>query len=91
MAEKEVRLIDANALEKALEEITIPVAVVKGKMFRLIKEAPTINPESLRPHGKWFPDPHDWICSKCGKWLELADGNADMNYCPHCGAKMEDE
>ena len=49
MAEKEVRLIDANALEKALEEIKIPVAVAKGKMFNLIKEAPTIDPESLWP------------------------------------------
>lgn len=44
---KEVRLIDANALESALEATPIAAAAIKGKMFRLIEKAPTIAPESL--------------------------------------------
>lgn len=98
MPEKEVRLIDANALEKALEEIKIPVAVAKGKMFRLIKEAPTIDTESLRPKGKWieredynFDTYYD--CSVCGESFCLIEGVPEENsfhYCPNCGAKMEE-
>lgn len=49
MEKREVRLIDANALEKALEETSISIAAIKVKMFRLIEKAPTIAPETLRP------------------------------------------
>lgn len=27
-------------------------------------------------------------CSECGKWLDVSHGNAEMNYCPNCGAKI---
>ena len=36
-------LIDRAALEKALEQINICIAVDKTKMFRLIKNAPTVD------------------------------------------------
>ena len=55
-----------------------------------IQSAPTIDPESLRPHGKWedacyYHDrPLCYECSNCGLKLMYKP-----NYCPNCGAKME--
>ena len=42
MANKK-RLIDANALECALKDTHIGLAIDKGKMFRLIENAPTVD------------------------------------------------
>ena len=53
----------------------------------------TIDPESLRPHGRWIQAESaggqaQQECSCCGsKWPEYAKFFA---YCPYCGAKMED-
>ena len=38
--------------------------------------------------GTWEDDPYFWKCNQCDKWLSLEEGNADMNYCPNCGARM---
>lgn len=52
----------------------------------------TIDPESLRPHGRWIQVESAWEqkqleCSCCGcKWPGYARFFA---YCPYCGAKME--
>lgn len=105
MPEKEVRLVDANALESALEATNIAVAVDKSKMFRLIEKAPTITHESLRPKGKWLETIEElgwqevrcFECSVCGEsWLldeewSIEEIKASHNYCPNCGAKMEGE
>lgn len=92
MAEKEVRLIDANALESALEATPIAVAAIKGKMFRLIEDAPTIDPESLRPHGKWVRDGDFLVCLNCESEINVKNSlgvENKKNYCPNCGAKMD--
>ena len=46
--------------------------------------------QSERKKGKWI-DSRDvsWMCSECGKWLDVLQGDVDMNFCPNCGAKME--
>lgn len=49
-----------------------------------IDRMPTIDPESLRPVGRWLAD---GSCSNCGEF-----DNRDpygSNFCQHCGAKME--
>lgn len=93
MAEKEIRLIDANALEKALEETKINIAVDKLKMFALIENAPTISPESLRPHGKWrLNDDGSGTCLNCCRTAAACwDYDNALSYCPHCGAKMDED
>ena len=55
----------------------------------------TIDPESLRPHGKWARVKGDsggqvgYRCSCCGsKWPIYVQF---FVYCPYCGAKMEVE
>lgn len=40
-------------------------------------------------HGRWVDDPDIWRCDQCLEWLDILQGTADMNYCPHCGAKMD--
>lgn len=52
---------------------------------------PTIDPESLRPRGRWerMLDPYGklegFIHVECGFY-----GPCAHKYCPYCGAKMED-
>ena len=55
-----------------------------------INRMPTIDPESLRPHGEWVLIPptvpfETYKCSLCGAKVVYAA----PNYCPICGAKME--
>lgn len=54
-----------------------------------------IDPESLRPKGRWaneriliggLAEVWGYDCSVCGKTTEIQK----YNYCPHCGARMED-
>lgn len=63
-------------------------------MIDELEEAPTINPEDLRPKGKWIdfsePDTPAWDrvyrCSNCGKIVVYHN----FVLCPECGAKMEE-
>lgn len=43
-------------------------------------------------HGHWELSPFDgnWMCSKCGN-KPYHDNMKNMNYCPNCGAKMDEE
>lgn len=56
------------------------------------KKAPTIDPESLRPAGKWIEAPDEGAdgsceaCSRCA-W-ESRWAASKYKYCPHCGARM---
>lgn len=93
-----MRLIDADPLEKRFEYLeTVGNDLAhkvteeeKGRRiaYHLAKYethvAPTIDSESLRPQGKWS----GMVCSNCG---ESTSFYYDCNYCPNCGAKMEQE
>ena len=61
----------------------------------VIADMPTIDPESLRPKGRWIDDHTSIVCSKCKAEYsdEIIFMNRDfkydnLNYCPNCGAKM---
>ena len=105
MENRKVRLIDANVFIKDLTAMKSAYdAIALDGMVKALKEAPTIDPESLRPHGKWFEcdyveyDGH----SECIHYPKAALGCTNCrnvfkkellwkrNYCPNCGAKMED-
>lgn len=95
-----MRSIDDDVLKNELLELisykTSPYANLIRKLISVfIDEQPTI--DSLK-HGKWiykgargrFPVCE---CSVCGNaenadWAILGD---NVNYCPHCGARMDEE
>ena len=91
----EVRLIDANALiEKSYwhgerpDPGNIYPDGVEAVDVSDIEDAPTIDPESLRPKGRWersiFADDFH-RCSECSSvWSRTS------NYCPNCGADMRE-
>lgn len=58
-----------------------------GSAFDALTEVPTIDPVK---HGRWVSDGFTWRCSECGKtyWGRLAQ---PWNYCPNCGAKVEEK
>lgn len=66
MAEKEVRLIDANNAHDVLMNIgnhlaeagNLEMASSVYYAAEVIENQTTIDPESLRPHGKWLPEAH---------------------------------
>lgn len=84
-----MRLIDVDALIAEYDRVHIGPP---GGARKLMEDAPTIDPEDLRPKGRWIEKEHkdergDYIllhCSLCD------EPNArKKNYCPNCGAKME--
>ena len=99
-----MRMIDADALKMRLDDLEASGGHTyyrKGMddtlhyfMPKIIKEAPTIDPEELRPKGRWIvereKDTFGFIlhfkCSRCEKC-----GANKTSYCPNCGAKMEDD
>lgn len=94
--ENEVRLIDANAfietIEKIASEDKIPFFHL-DEITQEIFDAPTIDPESLRPKGRWenYPSHMHRRCSICKVEWEKPRFNIRANYCPNCGADMRGE
>ena len=95
----EVRLIDANALMEQFEIEYHHADAMRNQhkkgwqgAIQLLYDAPTIDPESLRPKGRWRKYSSDeWICTNCGydKFCDTLDGDVLPDFCEGCGAKME--
>ena len=96
----EVRLIDANALTRQVAYLPSTQGYIKvwAVSEQGIKNAPTIDPESLRPKGRWNIIECDkenkriFVECECGATFKLSmfDFGLCYNYCPNCGAKMEE-
>lgn len=98
----DIRLIDANALMLDIEnEKKNSYCAAEAEAFDIawdaVYEAPTIDPESLRPTAQWknerdaVDDPIVWTCTHCKDSFVLYEGTPkenEFNFCPHCGAKM---
>lgn len=106
-----MRPIDANRLRMRLEsyvrdceqeEDWLPAQVFMDVIAE-IQDCPTIDPEDLRPHGRWLDIPNAYVsvastdgsyhgcatsCSVCG---EVNPNAYKTNCCPNCGAKMIEE
>lgn len=94
---EERRLIDANALldqnnwqikqysEKEADAWRDGIALMKKN----IENAPTIDPETLRPVSEWELNPYRFSCEhfRCKKCHHI-DCVADK-YCGECGSKMK--
>ena len=88
-----MRLIDADELRKQAYPFPCAIGVEYAVTLRAISDAPTIDPESLRPVGHWVDaveqpyfrkHSHTKVCSECGRRKE-----GRWDFCPHCGARME--
>ena len=91
----EKRLIDANALMKAIRSFRWvgPPNTLK-LMFEylrlIIRDEPTVDAVEV-VHGRWIELPSmapEHKCSECGQsyeWWEVSEAH----YCPNCGAKMD--
>lgn len=95
------RLIDADALKNSIDEHVYLVhhgfneteyGCTQYGIHQIIDNAPTIEALPVR-HGKWvgYAGTIGNECSMCGKWIDVLQGTAEMNYCPNCGARMDKE
>lgn len=84
-----MRMIDADALMRKFKTAS-PMAI-DGRARQIVEEMPTIEE---RKTGKWivFSSPDEYHCGlvKCPFCSEelIAEAN-EYNYCPNCGARME--
>lgn len=95
-----MRLIDADELRQGWLERDPYDTIEANTVLYSIDDQPTINPEDLRPKGKWIigemgPVGVPIHCSKCGWGADHADPNTWLkyqghNFCGACGAKMEE-
>ena len=87
-----MRLIDADEI-RWVDHYDSDGNLTKYKVAYSDEMPPTVDAVPVR-HGKWIFNPKDAIemmftlpkCSECG--AESADGG---NYCPNCGARMDEE
>lgn len=100
-----MRLIDADELVKRFKIIAndnwnkqTPTSwgAAFSDAIEIVDEQPTIDPVK---HGRWEKDSDTafyWRCSECGCYLfwrkedYLLRHEDEPNYCPNCGAKMEE-
>ena len=88
-----MRLIDADVIIARCEtveknnELSATEANRIGWLKEMIQMMPTADPVR---HGEWTETDDPWFsaCSVCGypEWLGLCN-----NYCPNCGARMDEE
>ena len=91
-------LISRSALQEKIKTLAQEIARENGGVdhvtfalkvaFDFAKEAPAVDAEPVK-HGIWEADPNMWQCSECRRWLIVSAGNACMNFCTHCGARMD--
>lgn len=74
---------------------------VSQEVFDYMQRIPPIDPESLRPQGKWIGEADGyadgelvydaWYCSECNHCIDDGTDNPDLlpNYCPNCGVFMK--
>lgn len=93
------RLINADALKKAIEQYQIQwnrnreYDVAQWDCCESILAIIDDTPAVERPTGDWYYScQKGWHCSICQqivKDMPTVMGKANFDYCPHCGAKME--
>ena len=60
------------------------------ELYDILEQMPTIDAEPVR-HGHWTLDRHEHgVCSVCHMTSVDIIGGEFHNYCPNCGAKMDE-
>lgn len=98
----EVRLINATTLEKEMREYSRYIGYETTNECEstaeccadMVSEAPTVDPESLRPKTsmKYDASTRTVTCRNRSGEAKLGeyDNPEDFRYCPFCGFKVED-
>ena len=90
------RLIDADEAYKVLTDNYHHRTELQHKALKeAIGRVPTVDPFK---HGHWVEQEHcDWVyskeyrCSECGQYRLMTNPvGREWNYCPRCGAKMDE-
>lgn len=88
------RLIDADKVAEAIAWLDEYDFVIWHDVQKCIDKVPTVDAEPVRHgHWEWHEDACDYFCSNCKRFvyncsLEIVSG--EYQYCPHCGAKMDE-
>lgn len=95
-----MRLIDADAFVAWIESVmtkeelspaaAMVLSLVEGK---LVIDTPKVDAAPVR-HGRWVVERGETVmhCDLCGWAYEYYGGlEEEWSYCPHCGAKMDEE
>lgn len=92
-----MRLIDADELKRKMEDLVfyrgnIVIEIIDA--LHKVDECQTVDAEPVK-HARWIDPVHGvYKCSNCRSFLDFEgvnSGSGDANYCPHCGAKMDEE
>ena len=92
-----MRLIDADAIFKDELILVVPQEhyPIAKYIVEKIKNTPTVDAEPVK-HGRWtihfddiWPEESTMECSFCHE--EQGMGMLDTNFCPNCGAKMDED
>lgn len=90
-----MRLIDVNEIKKREHDVILANGA-KHRCFDTTRlyEIPTVDAVPVR-HGHWIvewetDDTRMLRCSKCRMIFNVGKGR-DGNYCPECGARMDEE
>ena len=88
---------DANYWEETHEDEDYGYGMGVGDCIEIIEKMPTVDAEPVR-HGKWKNDCMGVLrCSECNTqapWKygkDYIDYRWKANYCPNCGARMDEE
>ena len=77
-------LISRQAARRIIEDINTFVSGWRYSALEQIDELPTAEPK----RGRWeWNEYGNWHCTAC-KQIAIVNGNE--NYCPNCGARMEE-
>ena len=91
-----MKLIDADVVIKGVQDRCLgatSVIVVENRIIDMLNRMPAVDVVPVR-HGKWidrntrmqsFSPWHRYRCSVCD---ECSD---NFNYCPNCGARMDED
>ncbi len=99
-------LKDADELKKAMERMLCTGKEPDKERYTcdvvccVIDEAPSVDAELVR-HGQWKigtvwtfnafePEIVEEKCSLCGRYVQRYRTQSQNNYCPNCGAKMDE-
>lgn len=87
------RLIDADALKSWIDcgHLRSPIELCFSEIdvIRMLDKQPTIDAVPVC-HSAWESEGGGYFfCKRCEKCIVCIGGNADLNFCPNCGAKMD--